>query len=233
MFLGAVGFGAMPMRRRTWFFAAATLVVASVSCAPGSVTDEDRGEPTGGATASISSGPTFASSSTAATKTFSKVGVSFRYPSDWNLGIISEGPSAGCAEGFWFAFASVGESGALGVSRCPSSFSWPPEGQSASEALRAEIVARNQGDLGEIVELREDQLGGMTGVATTVTLTPRVADQFGISGQAHGTIARGATIDVPDPRKPDIYEVFCLALLGDPARVQAACGLIISSFELD
>jgi hypothetical protein len=144
------------------------------------------------------------------------------------------GVASGCGEGFWSAYAQVPGGGIVGVSRCPSSFDWPPQGASIPQALRDELVARDQGDLGAITDLDEDQLGGMTGIVATVTLDPAEARRFGISGEANGVILRGATSsDVTDPRRPDIYEVFCLSSLGDPEQLGPGCDVIIASFELD
>jgi hypothetical protein len=121
----------------------------------------------------------------------------------------------------------------VGVSRCPSSFNWPPQGQSIRRALRDELIARNQGDLGATTELKGGQLGGMAGIVATVRLDRVESSLFGILGGASGVILRGATSSgVSDPGKPDPYEVFCLSSLGDPAGVGPGCNVIIASFDL-
>jgi hypothetical protein len=168
------------------------------------------------------------------TTAFDKENLSFRYPSSWQMRVTAEGVSSGCGEGFWFATAQIGGDGIVGVSRCPSAFDWPPRGQSIRKAITDELIARNEGEIGAVTELGADQLKGTIGVMATVTLDPGEAQPFGLSGGAQGVIVRGATSSgVADPRRPDIYEVFCLSSLGDPAQVASGCDVILTSFTLE
>lgn len=162
-------------------------------------------------------------------------GFSFQYPPTWDLAVLAEGANVarGCGGGFWAVSATITGEGYVSVSRCPSTFKFPPKGQSLEQALRQELEARRRSDLTSIVEFQGDELGGIPGIGGTVTLDPEEASAFGIDGGADGLIMRGADGSGAIGGKPDIYEVVCLWTLDGPGQVGQGCAEIISSFQFD
>ena len=168
---------------------------------------------------------TASASASAVNAAFSRGNVSFLHPSTWEMRSLAEGGAASsrCGEGFWGAGARIEGEGFVGVSRCPSSFAWPPRGLSIDRALRKELIARNRDDLTSLIELEADELDGIVGIGGTISLDPAEARPFGIPDGAHGVILRGAsTPGANDPSKPDIYEVFCLSRSMIPGRLGEA-----------
>jgi len=182
------------------------------------------------------SGSTAASPPVPATAEFSRADLSFHYPPTWDLALVAEGPKVarGCSAGFWAVRVQFQGEGFVSVSRCPSTFVWPPKGQSLEEALQEELVTRNRSDLTSIVEFEGDELGGIPGIGGTITLDPKESTLFGIDGGANGIILRGANAPgAVDAGKPDLYEVVCLWTLEGPGEVGEGCAEIISSFHFD
>lgn len=167
-------------------------------------------------------------------KTFAHAGIALLYPATWTLEVTSEGAGVanGCSAGFWAARASLPEGGIAGVTRCPSSFDWPPSGETASEALRRELAMRDYADeFTSVRSLAPDEMGGLEGIRVETELDVKAAAQFGISGPSRGAIYRAVSL-ASDPAKPDIFEVFCQVPVNDAAQALRDCALIVDSFHL-
>lgn len=212
------------------------MILAMLMAFAAGCTSAASSSPSGeGTVAARGGGSSTTSSPAPTTAEYSRDGLSFRYPVTWHLELRAEGAGVarGCGAGFWTVAAQFHGEGFVSISRCPSTFVWPPEGRSIEQALRKEMIARNRSDLTSIVELGGGELGGISGIGGTITLDPSESTLFEIGGGANGILLRGATtFGAVDAGKPDIYEVACLWTPGEPGQVGRGCNLIISSFQI-
>jgi len=81
----------------------------------------DEGSPGPTIASSLTSSPTSAPGSITAvgTSTFSKDRLTFRYPADWDLQMVADGPgvASGCGREFWVVSESIPGQGLFSVSR--------------------------------------------------------------------------------------------------------------------
>lgn len=200
----------------------ALLVVACVACSNDPSSDGSAASPSSNAETPPSD-----------QKTFTHEGIELQYPADWSLAVALEGAgvSNGCSEGFWAARTEIPGGGIAGVGRCPSSFDWPPEGETIPEALRRELAMKSPEDVVSIRALDASEMQGAEGIWIATSLDAAAAKNFGISGPSDGVIIRAA-VPSEDPMRPDIYEVFCQVPAADANIGLNGCELMAETFQL-
>lgn len=172
-------------------------------------------------------GPT----STQRAKLFSRGIVRFEHPGNWTFRITAEGAGVakGCSAGFWGATAQISGGGVAGVSLCPSAFNWPPPGESVPDALQRELD-RYGNEVGAVRLLTSDEMAGLPGIRAETRRDPTDTTSLESRG-SQGVIYRAADLG-SDPRKPDIFEVFCEASASQAAETLKSCELIAHTFQV-